>query len=98
MDIKNIKQRRIKFIVCDVIYDEPKNRIPENWNVVNFEKRFHERSVTLREKLQDEINKPQDYDIIVLGYGLCGNGLVGLVSPKVPLIIPRIDDCISLVF
>jgi len=96
MDIKDIKHRRIKFIVCDVIYDELKNKIPESWKVVNLEKRLHEHSDLLREKLQDEINKSQDYDIIVLGYGLCGNGIAGLVSSKVPLVIPRIDDCISL--
>lgn len=87
---------RIKFIVCDVIYDELKSKIPKNWNVVNFEKRFHEHSDVLKEKLQAEINKSQDCDIIVLGYGLCGNGTVGLVSPKVSLVIPKIDDCISL--
>jgi len=96
MDIEDIKRIGIKFIVCDVIYDELKSKISKNWNVVNFEKRFHECSNVLREKLQAEINKSQDYDIIVLGYGLCGNGLLGLVSPKVPLVIPRIDDCISL--
>ncbi len=96
MDIEDIKPMRIKFIVCDVIYDELKSKIPKNWNVVNFEKRFHEHSDVLKEKLQAEINKSQDCDIIVLGYGLCGNGTVGLVSPKVSLVIPKIDDCISL--
>lgn len=96
MDIKDIEHKRIKFIVCDVIYDELKNKIPESWKVVNFERRLHEHSDILREKLQDEINKSQDYDIIVLGYGLCGNGIAGLVSPNVPLVIPRCDDCISL--
>jgi hypothetical protein len=93
---KNRNYRRIKFIVCDVIYDELKNKIPKNWKVINFEKRLHDRSDFLREKLQTEINRSQDYDIIVLGYGLCGNGVLGLVSPKTPLVIPRVDDCIAL--
>ncbi len=38
----------------------------------------------------------QVYDGIVLGYGLCSNGIEGICSPKHPLIIPRIHDCISL--
>jgi len=48
--------------------------------------------------LQLEIDHVQDedYDGIVLGYGLCSNGIVGLCSSKHPLIIPRIHDCISL--
>ena len=33
---------------------------------------------------------------IVLGYGLCSNGVVGLLAPKQGLIIPRVHDCISL--
>lgn len=96
MNTRSTKPKRIKFIACDVIYDEVKNKIPENWKVVNFEKRLHENSNMLREKLQDEINNSQDYDIIVLGYGLCGNGVAGIISPEVPLVIPRADDCISI--
>ncbi|MDD3818746.1 MAG: DUF1638 domain-containing protein [Actinomycetota bacterium] len=95
MDIKEQKQK-IKLIVCDVIYDELKNKLTEEWDVTNFEKSLHEHSDKLREKLQEEINKSQNYDIIVLGYGLCGNGTLGLVSPKVPIVVPKVDDCITL--
>ena len=35
-------------------------------------------------------------DAIVLGYGLCSNGIVGLESREIPLIVPRTDDCIAL--
>ena len=35
-------------------------------------------------------------DFIVLCYGLCSNGIVGLESRDTPLIIPRTDDCIAL--
>lgn len=35
-------------------------------------------------------------DVIVLGYGLCSNGVVGLESRDIPLVIPRTDDCIAL--
>lgn len=38
----------------------------------------------------------QDFDGIVLAYGLCSNGIVGLTSSKYPLIIPRAHDCITL--
>lgn len=30
-------------------------------------------------------------DVIVLGYGLCSNGVVGLESRDIPLVIPRTD-------
>lgn len=35
-------------------------------------------------------------DAILLGYGLCSNGTVGLRSGRFPLVIPRAHDCITL--
>ena len=35
------------------------------------------------------------YDAILLGYGLCNNGTIGLRAP-IPIVIPRAHDCISL--
>jgi hypothetical protein len=34
-----------------------------------------------------------DFDAILIGYGLCCNGVVGLSSEKYPLVIPRAHDC-----
>lgn len=33
---------------------------------------------------------------IVLGYGLCSNGVLGVTAPETGLIVPRCHDCISL--
>jgi len=38
----------------------------------------------------------QPFDAILLGYGLCSNGIVGLSSATCPLVIPRAHDCITL--
>lgn len=35
-------------------------------------------------------------DVLVLGYGLCSNGVVGLEVGDIPVVIPRTDDCIAL--
>jgi hypothetical protein len=88
--------KKIRFIVCDVVHDEVKDRLPANWDVVIFEKKLHEKSDHLREVLQKEIDNSQDYDSIVLGYGLCGKSVEGLSSPDTYMIIPKCDDCISL--
>lgn len=35
-------------------------------------------------------------DYIVLGYGLCSKAVAGLKCRDIPLVIPRVDDCIAL--
>ena len=35
-------------------------------------------------------------DFIVLGYGLCSKAVAGLRCRDIPLVIPRVDDCIAL--
>lgn len=91
-----IENMRVKFITCEVIHDEVKDRIPAGWEVVKFEKRLHERSDDLRGILQKEIDVSQDFDLIILGYGLCGKAAEGLVSKNAFMVIPKCDDCISL--
>jgi hypothetical protein len=39
---------------------------------------------------------PTQYDAILMGYALCGNGLAGLVARHLPLVLPRAHDCIAL--
>lgn len=48
-------------------------------------------------RLQDEIDKvdASRYEAILLGYGLCNNGIRGLHS-SLPIVVPRGHDCITL--
>lgn len=52
----------------------------------------------LTKVLQREIDQVPEggYGGIVLGYGLCSNGVVGLQARNQPVVIPRVHDCISL--
>jgi hypothetical protein len=46
-------------------------------------------------QLQAAINAIEPPGVLLLGYGLCGNGIVGLAARGHTLIIPRVDDCIA---
>ncbi len=46
--------------------------------------------------LQETINSIEEPSLVVLGYGLCGNGLKGLQAGRHTLLVPRVDDCIAL--
>jgi hypothetical protein len=37
-------------------------------------------------------------DAILLGYGLCSNGIAGVTAKSVPIVVPRADDCMALFF
>ncbi|MBN1146848.1 MAG: DUF1638 domain-containing protein [Anaerolineales bacterium] len=50
----------------------------------------------LRAALQERIDAIQQPSLVVLGYGLCGNGLHGLRAGLHTLLAPRTDDCIAL--
>ena len=60
---------------------------------------LHERPAELRRRLQESIDsacRRQKLDRIVVGYGLCGRGTVGIHARSVPLVLPRVQDCIGL--
>ena len=63
-----------------------------------FDYGLHRTPENMAKTLQREIDQAseEDYDRIILGYGLCSNGIVGIHSKEKQLIIPRIHDCISL--
>src|ERR1035437_10568159 len=52
----------------------------------------------MRARLQEAIDRvdPTRHEAVLLGYALCGNGVAGLVSRTLPLVIPRAHDCIAL--
>jgi hypothetical protein len=57
---------------------------------------LHRVPKNLKRSLQQEIARIEQPSLIVLGYGLCGNGLDGIQAGKHCLLIPRADDCIAI--
>jgi N-methylhydantoinase A/oxoprolinase/acetone carboxylase beta subunit len=60
---------------------------------------LHEDPAALRARLQaliDEADASQRWARVLVGYGICGRGTVGLKARRVPLFIPRVHDCIAL--
>lgn len=63
-----------------------------------FDYGLHRTPENMARVLQAEIDQAaeEDYGVIVLGYGLCCNGLVGIACRNQPLVIPRVRDSITL--
>lgn len=85
-------------ISCKMLSDElnkvckDKKDVPK---IIELERGMHNNPKNLHNNLKKLIYENQDVDEIVLTYGLCGNGTVGLMSPKTRLVVPKFDDCIS---
>jgi hypothetical protein len=71
---------------------------PHTVTIRLFQQGLHNTPKRLNEMLQKEIDEIQDtqYDAILLAYGLCGLATHGIKTTKLPLVIPRAHDCITL--
>jgi hypothetical protein len=93
---------RLKLIGCEVLYRELCAAVARSINQVDVEflpKGLHDLGrASMLARLQQAVDDVEDtrYEAVVLGYGLCGNGLAGLRARSLPLVIPRAHDCITL--
>ena len=93
---------RIALLACDVLEGEIALLTRGASHIMEsrlFEIFLHDRSDHLRATLQenlDAVDARTDIDAVVLVYGLCGRGTVGLRLRRHKLVIPRAHDCITL--
>jgi len=91
---------RLKLISCQVFSREVAAVVARSRNQILVEmlsKGLHNIGcVGMHERIQAAIDRvPAGYDAILLGYGLCNNGLAGLRARAAPLVVPRAHDCIT---
>ena len=93
---------RLKLIACEVLYREmcaAVARAPHQVDIEFLPKGLHDLGgAAMRARLQEIVDAadPARYEALLLGYALCGNGVAGLRSRALPLVIPRAHDCIAL--
>jgi hypothetical protein len=85
-------------IACRVFQDLLERYLPENLvNQITFlDYGLHSIPKKLRQTIQEQIDQIEAASLVVLGYGLCGNGLDSIQAGKHTLLIPRTDDCIAI--
>lgn len=94
---------RLKLIACEVFVRELCHSVALSPHIIDLEftpKGAHDNSDNLRELIQNKIKETEasetNYDAILLGFGLCGNSILGLKANKIPLVIPRAHDCCTI--
>ncbi|UCG12080.1 MAG: DUF1638 domain-containing protein [Deltaproteobacteria bacterium] len=93
-----MKKLPIVVIACRVLQDLLTPLIPEDLaaQVTYTDYGLHRHPSRLNKTVQDAIDSINEPSLVVLGYGLCGDGLNGIRAGKHTLLIPRVDDCIAL--
>jgi hypothetical protein len=93
---------RYKLISCEIFYREmcaAVARAPHQVDLEFLPKGLHDiGSAKMSARLQEAVDAVDAarYQAVLLGYALCGTGLVGLAARAIPLVLPRAHDCITL--
>jgi len=100
---------RIHIIACRVLTRELEFLASQSTNIVditwlpqglhNTPDKLRKRIAQSIQQIWEDVDSETEHnapDAICLGFGLCSNGVVGLEALRVPLVVPRTDDCIAL--
>ncbi len=85
-------------LACAVFQHLLEKMLPENLatQVTFLDYGLHQIPKNLRTAMQEAIDNVAEPSLVVIGYGLCGNGLNNIQAREHTLIIPRADDCIAI--
>lgn len=86
-------------LACSTLKYELRKAIEETgkeYPVLWVDSTLHAYPEKLKKYLQEEIDRIENVDNILFVYGSCGNALIGLKSHITNLVIPKFDDCISM--
>jgi len=95
---------RFALVSCEIFYREMCAAIARSINRIDITflpKGLHDiGQAEMLPRVQEAVDRIERwrYEAVLLGYGLCNYGIVGLTARDIPLVIPRAHDCITLFF
>jgi hypothetical protein len=92
-----MKDERVSVIACATVIEEmyPLMSNGIDYRVLDFG--LHTNPSALKEALQEAIDEVgKEADTVLLGFGLCSQAIIGLRASGCRLVVPRVDDCISI--
>jgi hypothetical protein len=93
---------RYRLIACEVMHRECCFAAAVSKNIIDLHflsQGLHDlENRSMRDQVQAAIDATREgrYQAILLGFGLCNCGLVGVQARGIPLVLPRAHDCITL--
>jgi len=85
-----ILRREIASLMVDLPHQVEVEFLPQELHVIG--------RVRMKKRLSEYLAAVDEdrYDAILLGLALCSGGITGLSAGKIPLVVPRAHDCITL--
>jgi len=96
----HVGEQPVVVCACGVFESQFRRLLPKIGNglqVIYLDRGLHRVPDRLRYTLQLELDRLPEPSLVLLGYGLCGNGLADLRAGRHTLVVPRTDDCIALI-
>jgi hypothetical protein len=87
----------VRIIACPAVLGELEEGAAEGLLCETLDVGLHRSPDKLREALRAAVADNDEPGVtIVLGYGMCSKGVLGLKTEHATLVVPRVDDCIAL--
>lgn len=84
-------------LACRVLEVLLTPRLPPNARATYLDFGLHDRPSEMLPELQRRLDALAEPSNVIVGYGLCGNGVVGIESGPHTLVFPRTHDCVGMV-
>jgi hypothetical protein len=98
MDATGPENGPVALVACQVLHGLLEPLLPRDLRgeAVFLEYGYHRVPGKMTRMIQQVIDSIEEPSLVVLGYGLCGNGLDGIRAGRHTLLVPRVNDCIAL--
>ena len=88
---------KVVLLACAVMRDLVRPHLDEAAvDTIYMDSGLHETPKRMAPALQKELDAIEEPSLVLVGYGLCGTGIVGLEAKRHTLVIPRTHDCIAI--
>lgn len=94
------KSKKI-IITCRTILPEVEKLLDDvhsDFEIIIMDSNLHDRPDKLRMEIQRQLDTLSGVELVLLPFGYCGGAVIGLKSHDFKLILPKVDDCITLFF
>jgi hypothetical protein len=92
-----VSDMKVVLLACEVMRDLVRPHLDDTAaDTIYLDSGLHETPKLMAPALQKELDAIEEPSLVLVGYGLCGTGLVGLEAKRHTLVIPRMHDCIAI--